>query len=209
MYKFGLITPEDEKKISELDAQLKENPFNIDALLKKGFILHDGAVDDEAIKVFKKIIEIDPQNEKGYVWLVESLWMLGDSNQLKDITERAIKIFPNNGIFHLYLSYALHVLFYADLKVHINNIIWHLRQAITLEPTLISARIFLIECLLEDKKLDLAELEINEAFKHIQENFPAPISEMDLHYETFMTRRYDSENTKVALSNFLKHINEK
>lgn len=106
----GNFTLEDEKKINELDLILEKDPLNISALLEKGFIFHEGCLDEEAIKVFKEILKIEPKNLKAYIWLCESLYMLGDYPQLQEVCQQVIKIYPDKAVFYRFLAESTIVL---------------------------------------------------------------------------------------------------
>ncbi len=203
----GCLTPEDIENLLQLDEKLKKDPNNINYLLNKGFILHDGCVDDQAIEIFKKILKIEPKNEKAHIWLLESMWMWGDAEKLKELSLQAIKIYPKNAVFYLYLTYALEFFCLPETDVCLNEIITYLKKAIQLEPTWLSTRISLIDNLIKLKKFDEAKNEINEAFKQIQDNFPEPKDEMQKHYEELITGRLGAESSRKTLNELLEKIN--
>lgn len=202
----GVLTAEDKQRLIELDKILEKNPSDIPALLEKGFIFHEGCMDDEAIKTFKEILKIDAKNLDAYTWLCESIWMYGDSPELKKTAEEALKIYPNQAVFYKFLAYALEVVYYSKPEKIKELYPVYLKKAIELEPTWLSIRIALIEFLIRNKQFDEAKKEIQEAFKQIQDNFPEPKNDTQRHYEELITRRLNAESNRETLNNFLKEI---
>lgn len=202
----GTLTSEDKQRIYELDKILEKNPHDIPALLEKGFIFHEGCMDDEAIKVFKEILKIDPKNLDAYTWLCESIWMYGDSPQLKEVAQEALKIYPNQAVFYKFLAYSLEVVYYSQPEKIKELYPVYLKKAIELEPTWLSTRIALIEFLIKNKQFDEAKKEINEALKQILDNFSEPKNGMQRHYEELITGRIGYK--KEDLDKYKKEIEE-
>jgi tetratricopeptide (TPR) repeat protein len=204
----GVLTTEDKQRLIELDKILERDSFNIPALQEKGFILHDGCFDEEAIEVFKQILKIDDKNLDAYIWLCESVWMLGDYKQLKEVAENALKIYPNKAVFYKFLAYAIKVVYYLDPEKIKALYAPYLRKSIELEPDWLSTRIALIAYLIEIGKFEEAKKETQEALKQIQDDFPIPKNDMQYHYEELITRRLGAEDSRETLNNFLKKIDE-
>lgn len=93
----------DQKRISEIGEMLRIDPLNVEILLKKAFVFHYGSFDEEAISIYKRILELDPINLKAYIWICEAIYMERDYKFLKKIAESALKIYPNKVEFYKYL----------------------------------------------------------------------------------------------------------
>src|SRR3990167_10335027 len=99
------LTLENQKKVDALDAILKNDPRNVQALLKKGFYLFDDRVDGNAIETFNKVIEIDPNCIDAYVWLAELyIYHWSEVQKADEALKKALKINPDNAAVHKLLG---------------------------------------------------------------------------------------------------------
>lgn len=206
LYEYPLITEKQKQELIKLDELLKIEPYNIDALQRKGFIITDCEEFLDAEKVYKKILNIDPKNYMAFLWLIINTWTLGDIYQLKDVALKALEAYPEDAAFHMFLAEA-----YSDLIRYFSsddtdNFFYHIQKAIELEPTWLRPRIDLIEFLTSIKKYERAKLEIEAAYKQIQDNFPKPKNDVDEYFESFITRRLDSDFNRDALNELLIEI---
>ena len=197
------LTEENQKKVDALDAILKNDPKNIQALLKKGFYLFDDMVDGKAIETFNKVIEIDPNCVDAYVWLAELyIYHWADTPKADKVLQKALVIDQNRADVHKLLGSG-YMRYYPE-RYSKDEILYHFRRAIELEPSWIAPRGYLIEYLFNDSEYDLAKKELDEAYAQLQENFPVPEDDMEKYYEQFVTGRSGIFN-KELLDEFKKN----
>ncbi|MDR3647025.1 MAG: hypothetical protein P4L22_05800 [Candidatus Babeliales bacterium] len=193
---------EEQKKVEELEKVLKTNPKNISALMEKGFIFFENQVDEKAIQIFKKVIDIDPTYIDTYVWLAELfIFHWADADSAEPYLLSALKINPNRADVHKLLANAF------DLKKDRSKQLFHLKKALELEPSWISPRIELMILFLEEKKFDLAKEQLDNAYQQLQSHFPIPENPMQQYYELLITGR--TGYTKSDLDEYKKIIDDK
>ena len=69
----GTTNIDDQKQLDALDELLKKKPHDIKVLMQKAFILYYCFRDHEAIAVYKKVIELDPNFVNAYFWMAECM----------------------------------------------------------------------------------------------------------------------------------------
>ena len=199
------LTEENQKKVDALDAILKNDPKNIQALLKKGFYLFDDRVDGNAIETFNKVIEIDPNCIDAYVWLAELyIYHWSEVQKADEALKKALKINPDNAAVHRLIASGYLEAYPGGYSKQ--DILYHLKKAIELEPSWIAPRVSLISLLFVEGQYALAKKELDEAYGQFQDDFPEPKDDMERYYEQLITGRF---GFKVSLDKFKKELDEK
>jgi cytochrome c-type biogenesis protein CcmH/NrfG len=96
-----------ENQIKFLKSILKEDPANLDALIKLGNISMDASRFDEAIGAYAKALEIDPTNTNVRVDMAVCYRRTGRSDRAVEEIERAIENDPAHAIAHMNLAVIL------------------------------------------------------------------------------------------------------
>jgi len=88
----------DKRRINALKKLLSKNPINCPSLVELGALTLLSSLDiDEATRIFKQVLQYDPQNIDAYFWLATiSYYCLHDSEKAKYYLEKALKINPND-----------------------------------------------------------------------------------------------------------------
>jgi cytochrome c-type biogenesis protein CcmH/NrfG len=96
-----------ENQIKFLKSILKEDPANLDALIKLGNISMDANRFDEAIDAYGKALEIDPTNSNVRVDMAVCYRRTGRSDRAVEEIEKAIAQDPKHAIAHMNLGVIL------------------------------------------------------------------------------------------------------
>ena len=194
------MAPRDYKKIEELDKQLKNDPNDLDLLMAKAFVYFQAYDDENAPKMYEKIIKLYPKHIDAYFWLAYYLFRIACREEYSVRTsKKGLKLDPNNAALHAVLAWAIDF-GGGDKKEYVPN----LKKAIELEPTWITPRISLIENLIEKKELKEAKKEINEASKYTKDSISLSKSDMENEFERIARRH--SSTFKGELQDFIKKI---
>lgn len=193
----GTTNIDDQKQLDALDELLKKKPHDIKVLMQKAFILYYCFRDHEAIAVYKKVIELDPNFVNAYFWMAECMRdHLANFDEAIAAMNIALKIDPSRADCHEVLAWCILSL-YNDTPEYF----YHIRKVIELEPTWITPRISLIESLINigelieaQKELEALKMQIKISHKT---SFDENIWNMETHYECMITGRYSDMNTKV------------
>lgn len=201
----GTTNIEDQKQLDDLDKLLEKDPDNIKTLMEKAFILYYCFRDHEAIAVYKKVIEIDPNFVDAYFWMAECMQdHLANFDEAIVAIHRALDIDPSRADCHEVLAWCI-----LSLHNDTPEYFYHIRKAIELEPTWIAPRVSLVESLINigdfieaQNELKILKTQIRISPKII---FDENIWNMETHYECMITGRYSDMNTK-AVEDFQKKI---
>ena len=198
-------TPEDLKQIDNLDKLLETDPNNIKILMEKAFVLYSCFMDEEAVLVYKKIIEIDPNFVDAYFWMAECMRdHLADFDEAIAAMHIALKLDPSRADCHEILAWCI-----LSLHNDTPEYFYHIRKSIELEPTWIAPRISLIESLINLGNFVEAQQELNALKAQIKASpvihFDEDLWNMEVHYECLITRRA-CENNYKTIEKFQKKI---
>lgn len=178
------LSLENQNKITHLDTIISKDPYNIQALLNKAFILFISHRDGQAIKVLDDLLAYDPYCVDAYVWLAEFLlFHWADAEQALKILQKASSINPLRGDIHYLMACSY------EKQGDMINYVDSMYRVIELEPTWLNPYFSLIEYFITLKKYNEAKAEFNALKKQIQEHFPAPGDEMSVYYEELITGR--------------------
>ena len=193
----GTINAEDQKQLDALDKLLEKDPQNIKILMEKAFILYSCFRDYEAVVIYEKIIELEPNFVDAYFWLAECLWdhLVGYERAIV-VTNMALKLDPSRADCHEVLAWSIQKL-YDDTPEYF----YHVRKTIELEPTWITPRISLAESLINLGDFVEAQQELDAIKAQIKANpvihFDEDLWNMEVHYECLITRRACEGNDKT------------
>ena len=187
-----------------LEEQLKNNPNNIDALLKKAVLSLDSFRRfDEAQEILKSIIDKFPENLEAYLWLSECLcFCIGDDHGAEQTIRKALTLDPNRADCHMVLAASL-----DGINSNCAEAEFHYRKATELEPSWILPRKYLANILFHKSRFNEALYELEIALPHIpeieliNENYD-PIKE---YHESFFTGKNDPAQKQMILD-FIERI---
>jgi tetratricopeptide (TPR) repeat protein len=91
-------------KINELEAQLKNNPDDIETRLQLAHLQNDAGFFQKAISNYKKYLEVHPENPDARIDLGVCYYSLGDYQTAIDEMQKALKYAPNHQIGNLNLG---------------------------------------------------------------------------------------------------------
>lgn len=198
----GHETLSDSERLATIEKKLQEMPNNITLLLEKSILLYEPFHQTEdAIRIFEYIIQLDPGNVDAYFWWAECI---ADHNanypQAVPLLKKALQIDNQRGDCHFLLASVL-----SELEGDKNEIEFHVKKAIELEPSWISPRIFLAGYLLKNKAYAQAKYEVEVTLQYILPEIPLVTDPIIDHYETKVTGRYHPDNKSICVE-LLKHI---
>lgn len=202
----GTTNAEDQKQLDALDSLLEKNPYDIKVLMKKAFILYYCFRDDEAVVIYKKIIEIAPNFIDAYFWMAECMWdHLANFDEAIAAMHTALKLDPSRADCHEVLAWCI-----KSLHNDTPEYFYHIHKVIELEPTWITPRVSLIESLINLGNFIEALQELNQTFEIIK-NLPVACDDdndetwdMSTHYEWLITGR-----TSTTKREQLKELQQK
>jgi len=179
------LNSQEEKDIRLLDIAIQKDPFNLEARVKKAFILFEAHMDGQAIKVLNEVLTLNPQYVDAYMWLGEFLlFHWADSESAIPLLKEAQNIDPNRAEIYYLLGCAY------SKRDKINEAILHTQKAAQLEPTWPHPRMCLIDYLLLAGRTDEARVELQELDRYLEPSVPEPEDEMERYYENLFTGRY-------------------
>ncbi len=190
-----------------LDERIKENPGDVDALLKKAVLLFDSyLLFDEAIEILRSLIARDPDNVDALLWLGECFcFCIGDIVESEQVMRKALGIDQNRADCHMVLAASL-----DRSERNCPEAEFHYRRATELEPSWILPRKYLALILVCHGKLEQARQELEKALLNVPETIDVdevydPIKE---YHASFMTGRRDPKARQLILE-FMQEIDVK
>lgn len=173
--------------LKNLDARIKNNPGDVEALMQKGFLyfepLHRTG---EAVEIFENIVKLNPKNDDAYYWLATVLYKrLGNDCEAEKLLRQALQLNSNNAKVHYLMMFILNTLGKSAKEAA-----EHLKTTAQLEPTWLLPRISLSYEFLDKNLIDAAEQEIfaaYELFKNLK--VPALTTPMEHYLEDHVTGR--------------------
>lgn len=139
---------------ARIDAEnaLKRGPDDLEALELYGGILEAQKQYDEALRVYQRILEIDPGNEDGPLLLVHLQHEMGRFDDSISLLHQQIKKDPNKGLLHFWLARAY------EGKNNLDEAIVSALQAVRLDKDNDNYQIDLIRMLLKRGLVDRAKI---------------------------------------------------
>lgn len=189
------LNVEDYKKIKELDKKLESNPNDLNLLMKKAYIYANGYDDENVIKIYEHIIQLDPNYVEAYFWLSYYYYQIGFLSEAIEVAQKGLKIDPKRADLYLIIAWANS--FEAGDK---KEFLFNVKKVIELEPSWLTPRIALIYFLIHNNDHQEAKKEIAEALKKVKD-YAVPKDEVERRYEYYVTGR-TSESTKKTLNEF-------
>ncbi len=171
------------QELGMLDQKLLKHPGDIDSLLQKGFVLFQNHLDGQAIATFEQVLELDSKCAEAYIWLAELLlFHWSDGANAKLVLGRLLEFNPESaeGAYLLACAYQR-----EDDQVEYERL---LMVAIQMDQTLIMPRFCLVSLLLEQGRIVLAKLELEQLELQIKPGLVAKGSRED-YWETMITGR--------------------
>ncbi len=124
-----------DAKIKFHTIRINREPQNPEAFIGLGNALHDSGNHEQAVKCFKKALELDPENSLAYHGLGNALLETKDNNAAIAAYQNALRIAPNNIEAHINLGLAF------SAKEENQKAIESFNRAIKLSPANIKAHI--------------------------------------------------------------------
>lgn len=174
---------EDYAYLKKLEDRIKNNPCDIDALIKKGFLCFDLFEDsEEAVLMFDQALRVDPNN-------VDVLFLLGLTHYIFfNVGKKAQLNFAK--ALRLDSNYTESRFFLSRVISDEDRELKFLKEVVKREPKWLSPCRALIRKLIRRNKLDEAEKLARETIDEFQEfELPTNASQMTKYFEYMVTGR--------------------
>ncbi len=190
----GNAQAEDIIYMAALDERLQKNPFDADALIRKGFLFtcpyHRES--EEIIATFDIILKNDPNNVVAYFWLAECLHSHTCAyEEIEKALYAALALDPNRADCHLILALTLES-YHNDIP----KTEFHYRKAVELEPTWPGPLQNFTNYLLKQNKLEEALEILTLGIPLLHENIDCADDILVEHYESLVTYRSEKHIKK-------------
>jgi len=185
------------------DEILEKDPNDEEALYQKActlFICFVGDTDYAARDMLQKLVDLGSKNVDVYFWLAECLLRhIGDFYAAEKIAKQGLALDQNRADLH---SLLVWILWEFDKD---EEVIFHLKKALELEPTWIGNRTSLIEGYIKKKDYVQAKIEIEKAKNCPMPKFSQFRGPIEEHYVGLINWETEKE-VKESLDRFEKEI---
>ena len=196
----GCGNREENERMLILEKRIKENPNDFEALLEKGFLCIGGPFmsPDEALECLEKAVELKPDNVEALFWLAKTYYHdFCDDDKTLELLERALKFAPDRADLHSLISGILPA----------KDAIFHLRKAISLEPTWVIPRKALSRKLLDQNLFNKAEHEAKKAYENFNKFKNQELkTSYEKYYEPCITGRSGGKMAEMLFDELFQKI---
>jgi tetratricopeptide (TPR) repeat protein len=139
---------------------LKDFPNNVDGQLSRAIYLKRECMYDDSLEVFRKVLNLDPDNFEANMYMGELLLDLGGHEECKKFIDKAFELCPD-------FPYILYIkgCYFAAVCEDYKKAIEYYDKAINIEPGLVKCYFEKSKCLVLLGKADEAKKSFNKIYE--------------------------------------------